>query len=81
MDELVESTSTAVDACVIVIANEHCSNTFIMSSKSDSIMLHTASAPTTPSNVRVTSCTANAIQVSWVAPDDGSVQVLGMFTV
>ena len=62
-----------------VTANEFCSNTFIMSAKSDGIMLQTASAPATPFNVRVNSCTANAVQVAWSPLDDSSVEVLGAY--
>jgi len=50
-----------------------------MSAKSDAITLHTASSPATPSNVRVTSCTSNAVQVSWAPLDDSSVDVLGTY--
>ena len=50
-----------------------------MSSKSDSITLHTPSSATAPSNVRITSCSANAIQVSWDPLDGNSIEVLGVY--
>jgi len=63
-----------------VTANEHCTSTFIMSSKSEVIALYTGSStPAMPSNLRVISCTANSIQLSWVPPDDSSVEVLGVY--
>jgi len=73
--------SNVIDAaCVIVPANESCSSTFIMTSKCNVITLHTASTPATPYNLRVISCTASSIQLSWAAPDDSSVDVLGTIT-
>ncbi|KAH3816784.1 hypothetical protein DPMN_118307 [Dreissena polymorpha] len=53
---------------------------FILTAKSDNLIVRTARPPTAPSNIGVISTTCSAIKIAWDPPSEQGVDVIGTYS-